>query len=47
MDTIGAMRVAKVYNLMTGANVTHFDVQGWGWKDEVLVLIASELWEQF
>ena len=39
-DVVECMRIAKIYNHFTGANLSHFDVMKWGWRDEVLIINA-------
>lgn len=39
------MRLAAVYNHKTGANISHFELDDWGMKDETLVILALELWD--
>lgn len=41
LEVVYAMRIAKIYNHHTGANITHFDVQNWGWRDQTLILNAT------
>jgi hypothetical protein len=36
------MRLAKVYNQMTGANITHWDIQNLGFIEEQVLLLAID-----
>lgn len=36
------MRLAKVYNHMTGANISHWDVQNLGFLEEQILLLAID-----
>lgn len=39
--------MARVYNHITGANITHRDVADWGYTEETLVMLAiNELLEK-
>lgn len=35
--------VARIYNEVTGANITHRDVQQWGFMESEIVMIAIDL----
>lgn len=38
------MALAAAYNQVTGASITHKDVQEWGWFETKLVMAAIEFW---
>jgi hypothetical protein len=46
-DTLSSMMddmmMAKLYNTVTGASVTHRDVTEWGFTEKTLVRLAIEL----
>lgn len=39
------MIVAKMYNQITGANITHWDVEKWGYLEYHKILGAIEIWD--
>lgn len=45
MDTLSDMKLTAIYNRATGANVTHWELEGLGIIEEARILAAIELWD--
>ena len=42
-DTASYMAVARAYNHVTGANITHWDVMEWGFLEETVISLAIDM----
>ena len=45
MKTMNAMKMAKAYNNMTGANLSHWDLNEVGMLEEGRIIAAIQLWD--
>lgn len=44
MDVWGRMKFTKLYNDLTGANMTHWEMQDLGILEESRIMAAIEIW---
>ena len=44
METMNQMQLAAIYNKITGANLSHWDLAEVGILEEARILAAAELW---